>query len=84
MLLLDEPASGLSGGEVEELAELLRGLRADMAVALVEHHLDMVMAVSDTVTVLNLGRVIASGTPDDIRADEEVATAYLGGQVARA
>jgi branched-chain amino acid transport system ATP-binding protein len=84
MLLLDEPASGLSGGEVEELAELLRGLRAGMAVALVEHHLDMVMSVSDRVTVLNLGRVIASGTPDQIRANEEVATAYLGSQVAHA
>ncbi len=84
MLLLDEPASGLSGGEVEDLAELLRGLRADMGVALVEHHLDMVMAVSDRVTVLNLGRVIASGTPEEIRADEEVTTAYLGSQVAHA
>jgi ABC-type branched-subunit amino acid transport system ATPase component len=55
-----------------------------MAVALVEHHLDMVMAVSDRVTVLNLGRVIASGTPEQIRADEEVTTAYLGSQVAHA
>jgi branched-chain amino acid transport system ATP-binding protein len=84
MLLLDEPASGLSGGEVDELADLLRSLRADMAVALVEHHLDMVMAVSDRVTVLNLGRVIASGTPDEIRANAEVTTAYLGSQVAHA
>jgi branched-chain amino acid transport system ATP-binding protein len=84
MLLLDEPASGLSGGEVEQLAELLRGLRTSMAIALVEHHLDMVMAVSDRVTVLNLGRVIASGTPQQIRADEEVTTAYLGSQVAHA
>jgi branched-chain amino acid transport system ATP-binding protein len=84
MLLLDEPASGLSGGEVEQLAELLRGLRQHMGVALVEHHLDMVMAVSDRVTVLNLGRVIASGTPAQIRANEEVTTAYLGSQVAHA
>ncbi len=84
MLLLDEPASGLSGGEVEQLAGLLRELRTDMAIALVEHHLDMVMSVSDRVTVLNLGRVIASGTPDEIRANEEVTTAYLGSQVAHA
>ena len=55
-----------------------------MGIALVEHHLDMVMAVSDRVTVLNLGRVIASGTPDEIRANDEVATAYLGSQVAHA
>ncbi len=84
LLLLDEPASGLSAGEVEQLVELLRRLRADMGIALVEHHLDMVMSVSDTLTVLNLGRVIASGTPDDIRANDEVATAYLGSQVAHA
>ena len=84
LLLLDEPASGLSAGEVEQLVELLRRLRATMGIALVEHHLDMVMSVSDRVTVLNLGRVIASGTPDEIRADEEVTTAYLGSQVAHA
>ncbi len=84
LLLLDEPASGLSAGEVEQLVELLRRLRADMGIALVEHHLDMVMAVSDRVTVLNLGRVIASGTPDEIRANDEVTTAYLGSQVAHA
>ena len=84
LLLLDEPASGLAAPEVEELINLLRGLRARMGVALVEHHLDMVMQVSDRVTVLNLGRVIASGTPQAIRANAEVATAYLGEQVAHA
>jgi branched-chain amino acid transport system ATP-binding protein len=84
LLLLDEPASGLSAGEVEQLVELLRRLRADMGIALVEHHLDMVMAVSDRVTVLSLGTVIASGTPDEIRANDEVTTAYLGSQVAHA
>jgi branched-chain amino acid transport system ATP-binding protein len=84
LLLLDEPASGLSAAEVEQLVELLRRLRADMGIALVEHHLDMVMAVSDRVAVLNLGRVIASGTPAEIRANDEVTTAYLGSQVADA
>ena len=84
LLLLDEPASGLSAGEVEQLVGLLRVLKADMGIALVEHHLDMVMAVSDRVTVLNLGTVIASGTPDEIRANDEVTTAYLGRQVAHA
>jgi branched-chain amino acid transport system ATP-binding protein len=84
LLLLDEPASGLSASEVEQLVDLLRRLRADMGIALVEHHLDMVMAVSDRVTVLNLGRVIAAGTPPEIRANDEVATAYLGSQVANA
>ena len=55
-----------------------------MAIALVEHHVDMVMAVSDTITVLNLGRVIASGPPEAIRANADVANAYLGQQVAHA
>jgi branched-chain amino acid transport system ATP-binding protein len=84
LLLLDEPASGLAAAEVEQLVELLRRLRAHMGIALVEHHLDMVMGVSDRVTVLNLGSVIAMGTPADIRANDEVTTAYLGSQVARA
>jgi branched-chain amino acid transport system ATP-binding protein len=84
LLLLDEPASGLSAQEVEQLVGLLGQLKKSMGIALVEHHLDMVMAVSDCVTVLNLGRVIASGTPAEIRANDEVATAYLGKQVANA
>jgi len=84
LLLLDEPASGLSAGDVAQLVELLRTLRDRMAIALVEHHVDMVMAVSDSITVLNLGRVIATGPPDAIRANVDVATAYLGQQVAHA
>jgi branched-chain amino acid transport system ATP-binding protein len=84
LLLLDEPASGLSAPDVNELIELLRSLRTRMAIALVEHHVDMVMAVSDTITVLNLGQVIASGPPDEIRANSEVANAYLGQKVAHA
>jgi branched-chain amino acid transport system ATP-binding protein len=84
LLLLDEPASGLSATDVHELIELLRTLRTRMAIALVEHHVDMVMAVSDTITVLNLGQVIASGSPDEIRANSDVANAYLGQKVAHA
>ena len=84
LLLLDEPASGLSAGEVEELIGLLRELRKRMAIALVEHHVDMVMAVSNRITVLNLGRVIASGPPAEIRANADVSTAYLGQQVVHA
>jgi branched-chain amino acid transport system ATP-binding protein len=84
LLLLDEPASGLSASDVAQLIDLLRTLRERMAVALVEHHVDMVMAVSDSITVLNLGRVIASGPPGEIRANADVATAYLGQQVAHA
>ena len=84
LLLLDEPASGLSATDVNQLIELLGSLRSRMAIALVEHHVDMVMAVSDTITVLNLGQVIASGPPEAIRANSEVANAYLGQTVAHA
>jgi branched-chain amino acid transport system ATP-binding protein len=84
LLLLDEPASGLSATDVNELIDLLRSLRTRMAITLVEHHVDMVMAVSDTITVLNLGRVIASGPPAEIRANSDVANAYLGQKVAHA
>ncbi len=84
LLLLDEPASGLSATDVNELIDLLRLLRERTAIALVEHHVDMVMAVSDTITVLNLGQVLASGPPAEIRANSDVATAYLGQKVAHA
>jgi branched-chain amino acid transport system ATP-binding protein len=78
LLLLDEPASGLSEQEMGELAELIGGLRSDMGVVLVEHHMDFVMSISDRVVVLNFGRVIAAGLPDEVRAHPEVTTAYLG------
>jgi branched-chain amino acid transport system ATP-binding protein len=81
LLLLDEPASGLSAAEMEELAGLVQGLRTDMGVLLVEHHMDFVMAISDRVVVLNFGRVIAAGLPEEIRADDQVTTAYLGEQI---
>ena len=80
-LLLDELVSGLSAQDIDELAALIKQLRARMCVAVVEHHLDFVMAISDRVIVLNLGRVIASGTPKEIRDDPQVATAYLGEDV---
>ena len=78
LLLLDEPVSGLSAEDIDELAGLITQLRIRMCVAVVEHHLDFVMAISDRIIVLNVGRVIASGTPKEIRDDPQVATAYLG------
>ena len=81
MLLLDEPAVGLSQAERDTLATTLRGLADDgIAVLLVEHVIDLVMAVSDRLTVLNFGRVLAEGTPAEIRADEAVLEAYLGSE----
>jgi branched-chain amino acid transport system ATP-binding protein len=78
LLLLDEPASGLGHDEISELGELVRSLVGQMSVVLVEHHMDLVMAVCDAITVLDFGRVVAAGTPDDIRDDPAVAAAYLG------
>jgi branched-chain amino acid transport system ATP-binding protein len=77
-LLLDEPASGLSESEMADLASRLHGLKATMGVLLVEHHMDLVMAVCDRIVVLNFGRVIASGTPVEVATNAEVTAAYLG------
>ena len=81
LLLLDEPASGLSAAEMDELGDLVRRLTGSMAVLLVEHHMDLVMRVCDAITVLDFGRVIASGTPDEVRDDPAVLAAYLGESV---
>jgi branched-chain amino acid transport system ATP-binding protein len=78
LLLLDEPASGLSETEMAALGTRIRGLTSRMAVLLVEHHMDLVMSVCDRIVVLNFGQVIAQGTPTEIRANPDVATAYLG------
>jgi branched-chain amino acid transport system ATP-binding protein len=78
LLLLDEPASGLGAGEMAELAELIRSLTARMSVVLVEHHMDLVMSVCDRITVLDFGRVVADGTPDEVRDNPAVIDAYLG------
>ena len=80
VLLLDEPAAGLSSTERTELAALVRSLAADwgMGILLVEHDVDLVLGVCDRVVVLNFGQVIADGTPTEIRADRGVALAYLG------
>jgi branched-chain amino acid transport system ATP-binding protein len=78
LLLLDEPAGGLSADDITELAELIQDLRGDRAVMLVEHHMDLVMQVCDTIVVLDFGRVIATGKPPEIRDNPAVADAYLG------
>jgi branched-chain amino acid transport system ATP-binding protein len=76
LLLLDEPAGGLGADEIAELGELIRGLPC--AVLLVEHHMDLVMAVCDEILVLDFGKPVAHGSPAEIRTDQAVVDAYLG------
>ena len=80
LLLLDEPAGGLSHEELAELAAFIRRLRVDyeLTVLLVEHHMNLVMGVSDAVHVLDFGKLIASGPPGEVRGNPAVIEAYLG------
>ncbi|MFD0852838.1 ABC transporter ATP-binding protein, partial [Actinomadura adrarensis] len=78
LVMFDEPTAGMSAAETERFVELLQGLPGDLTVLIVEHDLDVVFRLADRVTVLHLGEVLATGTPDEIRADESVQRAYLG------
>ncbi|MCA5893489.1 ATP-binding cassette domain-containing protein [Isoptericola sp. NEAU-Y5] len=84
LLLLDEPAGGLGAEDIAGLAHVVRGVVASgSSVLLVEHHVDFVMEVADRVVVLDFGRVVACGTPDEVRSDPAVEAAYLGLEAAR-
>ena len=78
LLLLDEPASGLTERELPELGELISQLAADACVVVVEHRMDLMMSVCDSIAVLDFGKLIAFGPPRQVQADPAVTTAYLG------
>jgi branched-chain amino acid transport system ATP-binding protein len=79
VLMLDEPAAGLGGADMARLIEVLRGLRAEgIAMVVIEHHMDLIMSVADRIVVLDQGRQLATGTPQEIQRDQRVLEAYLG------
>jgi branched-chain amino acid transport system ATP-binding protein len=82
LLLLDEPMAGMGAEESQRMVAFLRGLKGRRAMLLIEHDMDAVFALADRITVLVYGRVIASGTAEEIRANPEVRTAYLGDEEA--
>jgi branched-chain amino acid transport system ATP-binding protein len=84
LLLLDEPASGLSETELPELGELITGLAEDTCVVVIEHRMDLMMAICDTIFVLDFGKLIASGSPEQVQADPAVTAAYLGAEISPA
>ncbi|NJC97466.1 MAG: ABC transporter ATP-binding protein [Anaerolineae bacterium] len=81
VLLLDEPTAGMAAEQVPDLIALIQGIQksGDRTVMLVEHNMNVVMSVSDEITVMHLGKILAEGTPAEIAANKEVQTAYLGG-----
>jgi branched-chain amino acid transport system ATP-binding protein len=80
VLLLDEPASGLSEAELPELGDLITQLAADATVVVVEHRMDLMMSVCQDIAVLDFGKLIAHGTPEAVQADPAVTAAYLGAE----
>ena len=78
LLILDEPTQGLAAAEIAGFAALVRQVAAEAAVLLIEHNTELVLSLADRVTVLDAGRVLAEGTPAEIRADAAVQAAYLG------
>ena len=84
LLILDEPTQGLSEGEIEAFQDLIRDLAQETTILLIEHNMRVVMALADRITVLDAGRVLAEGTPEEIHANAAVQAAYLGGHDAQA
>jgi branched-chain amino acid transport system ATP-binding protein len=79
LLLLDEPTSGMSPAEASQTMDLIKDLSTDVTIFLIEHNMDIVMNISDHIFVLNFGRKIAAGSPEEVADDPEVCRVYLGG-----
>ena len=80
-IFLDEPTSGMGIDDLDDMKRLIQGLKDEHTVVLIEHNMGIVMDISDTITVMQLGRVLAEGVPAEIRNDERVRTAYLGNMI---
>ncbi|TIW14745.1 MAG: ATP-binding cassette domain-containing protein, partial [Mesorhizobium sp.] len=78
LLILDEPTQGLADSEIDNFITLVRGIARDATVLLIEHNMPVVMGLADRITVFNSGKILAEGTPGEIRANAEVQDAYLG------
>jgi len=78
VLLLDEPTAGMSQGETERITQLIKELVKEITIVVVEHDVEMVMSISDNISVMNQGRIIAEGSPEEIRHNKFVQEAYLG------
>jgi branched-chain amino acid transport system ATP-binding protein len=81
VIFLDEPTSGMGIDDIEGMKRLIRSLRNEHTVVLIEHNMNIVMDISDTITVMQTGRVLAEGLPQDIRRDDRVRAAYLGNMI---
>ena len=79
LLLLDEPTSGLASRETGKMADFIQNLAKDLTIVVIEHDMSIVLSISDHIAVLHQGKVIAEGTPDQIKQNDEVQEAYLGG-----
>lgn len=79
LLILDEPTQGLAGGEIKDFMHLIREVSDRTTILLIEHNMDVVMSLAEKITVMDQGKIIAEGTPDEIQANQAVQAAYLGG-----